>query len=503
MIATTRLCRLCVLARIAQCKAVSGRVSHIKFSTAPRRQQQQQHQQDPLKVFKDNATKWWSGKEFSILRSMNEIRVPFIVDGLDKPIKESKILDVGCGGGILSEPLARLGANVFGIDPVFESINQAQIHAQTDEELKDRLKYRNCNIEDLSPQAEHIEAYDALVASEVLEHIEDIESFLIHCTKVIKPGGSLFITTINQTPLSWLGVIFFGEYVLQQLPKGTHNYDMFVSVKGLRVMLERLGYHVKLVNGFMYEPVGGNFYWTPTTLTHYALQAVKVSPLAKGINYEQRRNLPKASKKSNKLIRPKVPLDVGEMSQVIPMDVYNSKSDMIVDDFKTHLEKNLTTRATTTSLETLKISLEGLSEPLELRDIAQISMKGSNLIVINLSPLPEAVKPTMNALNELGNMNPQCEVNNIFVPIPRVTREHREHLVSLAKQSASSTKDKLKALFSEFSSKAKSLKMSKSGGVSEDLIHNTVENLKFDMNKRLVEIDKLLETKTNQLLNQS
>lgn len=505
MIATIRLSRCYILARAARCKTLSERVSSQRFGTDTKGQQhrqQQQLQQDPLKVFKDNATKWWSGKEFSLLRSMNEIRVPFVVDGLDKPIKESKILDVGCGGGILSEPLARLGAEVLGIDPVFESINQAQIHAQTDEELKDRLKYRNCNIEDLSPQPEHIEAYDALVASEVLEHIEDIESFLSHCTKVIKPGGSLFITTINQTPLSWLGVIFFGEYVLQQLPKGTHTYDMFVSVKGLRVMLERLGYHVKLVNGFMYEPIGGKFYWTPSTLTHYAMQAVKVTPIAKGINYEQRRNLPKASSKKVKFNRPKVPLDESEMSQVIPMDIYTLKSNSILAEFKTHLEKNLTTRATTTSLETIKIRLEGLDEELELRDIAQISMKGSNLIVINLSTMPEAVKPTMTALNELGNMNPQCEVNNIFVQIPRVTREHREQLVLLAKQSAGSTKDKLRALFSENSSKAKRLKSMKSG-VSEDLIYNVIENLQFDMNKRLVEVENLLETRTNELLNQN
>lgn len=503
MIAATRLPRNYILVRVTRnSKTLLGRIIPQRRFVTNTKKQQQQQQHDPLKVFKDNATKWWSGKEFSILRSMNKIRVPFVVDGLDKPIKESKIIDVGCGGGILSESLARLGANVLGIDPVFESINQAQIHAQADEELKGRLKYRNCNIEDLSPQPEHIEAYDALVASEVLEHIEDIESFLKHCTKVIKPGGSLFITTINQTPLSWLGVIFFGEYVLQQLPKGTHTYDMFVSVKGLRVMLERLGYHVKLVNGFMYEPVGGNFYWTPSTLTHYAMQAVKVSPMAKGINYEQRRNLAKASSKKMKLNRPKVPLDESEMSQVIPMDIYTSKSNSIIADFKTHLEKNLTTRATTTSIETIKIKLDGLDESLELRDIAQISMKGTNLIVINLSTMPEAVKPTMNALNELGNMNPQCEVNNIFVPIPRVTREHREHLVSLAKQSAVNAKDKIKALYSEFASKAKRLKSMKSG-VSEDLIFNVVENLQFDMNKRLVEIENLLETKTNQLLNQS
>lgn len=456
--------------------------------------------QDELKVFRDNATKWWNGKEFSILRSMNEIRVPFIVNGIGKPIEETKLLDVGCGGGILSEPLARLGADVIGIDPVFESINQAQIHSQLDSKLEGRLKYRNCNIEDLSSQPEHIEAYDGLVASEVLEHIQDVEGFLKHCTKVIKPNGSLFITTINQTPLSWLGVIFFGEYILQQLPKGTHTYDKFVNVKGLRVMLERLGYHIRLVNGFMYEPIRGNFYWTPTTLTHYALQAIKTDrPPNKGLNYEQRRYMAKPNK-NKKQNRPKIPLDRGEMSQVIPYDQFEERVCTIIADFKGHLETRLTPRANSAALETLKVRLEGLDEPLELRDIAQVSMTGSNLIVINLSSMPEAVKPTMKALMELGNLSPQVEVNNIFVPIPRVTREHRENLVSVAKQAANSAKDELKTLFSEFSSKAKRHKSG--GGVSDDLIHNTIENLYYNCQNRAEEVEKILKTKVDLLLNQ-
>lgn len=451
---------------------------------------------DPLEVFRQNATKWWSGKEFSLLRSMNEIRVPFIVNGLAKPIAEAKLMDVGCGGGILSEPLARLGANVTGIDPVFESINQAQLHSQTDPDLKERLKYRNCNIEDLSAQPEHMEAYDGLVASEVLEHIEDVEQFLVHCTKVLKPNGSLFITTINQTPLSWLGVIFMGEYVLKQLPKGTHTYDMFVNVKGLRVMLERLGYHVKLVNGFMYEPIGGNFYWTPTTLTHYAMHAVKVNPVAKGLNYQQKRHSPK----SKKADRPKKPLDDQEMMAVIDIDVYRKKVDTIIHEFRDHLDTKLTTRANTATFDTLKVTLEGLNEPLELRDIAQISMKGNNLIVINLSTMPEAIKPTVQALKNLGNiMDPQVEINNIFVPVPRVTRQHRENLVAAAKKAATEGKDKLRALFSTYSSKAKA----NQAGVSQDLVRDTVDNLKFDMDKQLQHIDALLKTRADQLLNQA
>lgn len=460
----------------------------------------QQKQHDQLKVFRDNAAKWWNGKEFSILRSMNELRVPFIKNGIEKPLEGSKLLDVGCGGGILSEPLARLGATVLGIDPVFESINQAQIHAQADVALKDRLRYLNCNIEDISAQKEHVEQYDAVIASEVLEHIEDIENFLIHCNKVIKPNGSLFVTTINQTPLSWLGVIFFGEYILQQLPKGTHSYDMFVSVKGLRVMLERLGFHVKLVNGFMYEPVGGKFYWTPTTLTHYAMQAVKKAPIARNLNHQQKRylrlseNLNKA--KSSKIQKPKNLLDKDDMMSVIPYVDYEEKSEKVLSELRSFLESDLTTRATVASIDKLKITLEGLNEPLELRDIAQISMKGTHLIIIDLSTSPEAIKPTMEALTELGNMNPQTEVNNIYVQIPRVTREHRERLAQSAKQNATKSKDKLRRLFTEYSSKAKS----HNSAVSSDMVHGTVETLKYEMDTRLRDIDAMVQKKVDQLL---
>ena len=409
-------------------------------------------------------------------------------------MSERKILDVGCGGGILSEPLARLGASVLGIDPVFESINQAQIHSQTDESLRDRLRYRNCNIEDISSLPDHVEAFDSVVASEVLEHIQDVEGFLVHCNKVIKPNGNLFITTINQTPLSWLGVIFFGEYVLQQLPRGTHSYDMFVNVKGLRVMLERLGYHIRSINGFMYEPIGGKFYWTPTTLTHYALHAVKTLPKPQGTNYEQRRYMAKGKK----LTRPKVTLHMDELMTVIPYDYYTERAENISTDFRERLEKSLTIRATTSAIETLKIPLEGLNEPLELRDIAQVSMKGHNLIVINLSSMPEALKATKSALIEQGNFNPQVEVNTIYLPVPRVTREHREKLVLVARQAATSAKDQLRQLYSEFASKAKRPR----SGISSDLIHNTVEHLYHDLQARLLKIDELLRIKTDQLLNQ-
>lgn len=461
-----------------------------------------------LRVFEDNATKWWSGSEFKILRAMNEIRVPYIVEGLGKPIAGAKLMDVGCGGGLLSEPLARLGADVVGIDPVFESINQAQLHSQNDPSVEGRLKFKNCNIEDLSSLPEHTEAYDALIASEVVEHIEDVEQFLVHCSKVIKPNGSLYVTTINQTPLSWLGVIFMGEYVLRQLPRGTHTYDMFVSVKGLRVMLERLGFHIRRVNGFMYEPIQGKFYWTPTTLTHYALQAIKspqasrnfgnstsVDPKSTKLNHEQRRCMSSKASKS----KARVEVDEDEIGNVVQIDDYKIKCVDIVREFSDHIDNKLSTRANIASIETLKVTLEGLSEPLELRDIAQISMKGSNLIVINLSTMPEAVKPTMDALSKFENLSTQAEVNNIYATLPRVSREHREQLVAQARKAAHEYKQKLRDLQSKYKGLAG---LAKGKGISEDLKRSAANYLLALLRDREAEIDTMLKKKSDQLLNQ-
>ncbi|TNN57684.1 Ubiquinone biosynthesis O-methyltransferase, mitochondrial [Liparis tanakae] len=164
---------------------------------------------DELRRFQSLAGKWWDeGGEFAALHAMNDLRVPFIRDNLlnvhgprrpGKPLRGLRVLDVGCGGGLLTEPLGRLGADVLGIDPVGDSIGTARLHSSRDPDLRDRVCYRACTLEELSAEREGGEEeeeegagqYDAIVASEVVEHLADLETFASCCNHVLKvcPGS--------------------------------------------------------------------------------------------------------------------------------------------------------------------------------------------------------------------------------------------------------------------------------------------------------------------------
>ncbi|XP_044063037.1 ubiquinone biosynthesis O-methyltransferase, mitochondrial isoform X2 [Siniperca chuatsi] len=160
---------------------------------------------DELRRFQSLASKWWDEQgEFAALHAMNDLRVPFIRDNLlsvhgayhpGKPLAGLRILDVGCGGGLLTEPLGRLGANVLGIDPVEHSIGTAQLHSSYDPDLRDQVCYRACTLEELSAEEEGGEEeqgagqFDAVVASEVVEHLADLETFAFCCSHVLKPSS--------------------------------------------------------------------------------------------------------------------------------------------------------------------------------------------------------------------------------------------------------------------------------------------------------------------------
>lgn len=236
-----------------------------------------------VKHFLALAHKWWDEQGvFGPLHSMNDLRVPFIRDNLlkttanhqpGKPLCGIKVLDVGCGGGLLTEPLGRLGASVIGIDPVDENIKIAQHHKSFDPVLHKRIEYKVCSLEEIVEET--AETFDAVIASEVVEHVIDLETFIQCCYQVLKPTGSLFITTINKTQLSYALGIVFSEQIAGIIPKGTHTWEKFVSPEKLESILESNGLSVQTVTGMLYNPFSGYWHWSENTSLNYAAHAVK------------------------------------------------------------------------------------------------------------------------------------------------------------------------------------------------------------------------------------
>ncbi|XP_010164925.1 ubiquinone biosynthesis O-methyltransferase, mitochondrial, partial [Antrostomus carolinensis] len=236
-----------------------------------------------MKKFQLLAHKWWDEEgEYSALHSMNDIRVPFIRDTLlnmssnyhlGNPLSGVKILDVGCGGGLLSEPLGRLGASVTGIDPLEDNIRTADQHKSFDPVLAKRIQYKSSSLEEIVEES--METFDVIVASEVVEHVADLEMFIKCCSQVLKPEGSLFITTINKTQLSYILGIVVAEKILGIVPAGTHEWEKFVPPEELERLLEANGFSVKTVNGMLYNPLSGSWSWMESTSVNYAMHAVK------------------------------------------------------------------------------------------------------------------------------------------------------------------------------------------------------------------------------------
>ncbi|XP_037988565.1 ubiquinone biosynthesis O-methyltransferase, mitochondrial isoform X2 [Motacilla alba alba] len=236
-----------------------------------------------MKKFQLLAHKWWDEEgEYAALHSMNDIRVPFIRDTLlsmssnyhlGNPLSGIKILDVGCGGGLLSEPLGRLGASVTGIDPVEDNIRTADRHKSFDPVLAKRIQYKSSSLEEIVEES--METFDVIVASEVVEHVADLETFIKCCSQVLKPEGSLFITTINKTQLSYVLGIVVAEKIMGIVPEGTHEWEKFVPPEELERLLESNGFSVKSMKGMLYNPLSGSWSWVESTSLNYAVHAVK------------------------------------------------------------------------------------------------------------------------------------------------------------------------------------------------------------------------------------
>ncbi|KAM3930301.1 ubiquinone biosynthesis O-methyltransferase, mitochondrial isoform 2-T2 [Leptodactylus fuscus] len=262
-----------------------------------------------MKKFQVWSAKWWDEEGvYSALHAMNDIRVPFIRDILmsknpnhdvGSPLSGMKLLDVGCGGGLLSEPLGRLGAIVTGIDPLEDNIKSAELHKSFDPVLDGRVQYRNCSLEDMVQQS--MESFDAVVASEVVEHVNNVEAFIQSCFQVLKPGGSLFITTINKTKLSYFLGILLAEKVMSLVPEGTHDWNKFISPVELERLLESNGFVASTLRGMLYNPLIGSWRWFDDTSINYAIHAVKMvaQEQSTDLEFEKEQDLLKTAEASN------------------------------------------------------------------------------------------------------------------------------------------------------------------------------------------------------------
>lgn len=202
----------------------------------------------------DNVSQiWWDPKgEMGTLHTINPLRTKFIMDNIDTP--NPRILDVGCGGGILSEALAKAGAQVTGIDLSLGSLEAARQHAQSGGL---EIDYRAIPAEQIAE--EKAGSFDAVTCMEMLEHVPEPQKVIAACARAVKPGGRVFFSTINRTLKSLFAVILVGEYVLRLLPRGTHTYGKLIRPAELKTWSQAAGLDFVRIASLMYNPITGNF----------------------------------------------------------------------------------------------------------------------------------------------------------------------------------------------------------------------------------------------------
>jgi 2-polyprenyl-6-hydroxyphenyl methylase/3-demethylubiquinone-9 3-methyltransferase len=224
------------------------------------------------------ATEWWDPRgKMAPLHKFNPVRIGYIRDqaaarfGRDPKrldsMKGLRILDIGCGGGILSEPLARLGAAMVGVDPSETNIEAARAHAETSGLAID---YRCTTAEQLAEQREQ---FNLVLAMEVVEHVADVPLFVASCAALVKPGGLMIAATLNRTLKSFALAIVGAEYILRWLPVGTHRWDKFVTPNELEIAMEQSGLHVTHEQGVVYNLLADRWQLSSDTDVNYMLTA--------------------------------------------------------------------------------------------------------------------------------------------------------------------------------------------------------------------------------------
>jgi 2-polyprenyl-6-hydroxyphenyl methylase / 3-demethylubiquinone-9 3-methyltransferase len=238
---------------------------------------------DPAEVekFSKMAAEWWNPKgKFGVLHVFNPVRLQYIKEQVcarfardpfdPKPFTGLRFLDIGCGGGLLTEPMARLGAEIVGVDPSEKNIKTATVHAG---ETELAIDYRCGTAEDLAVAGEK---FDVILNMEVIEHVNDPQAFTRICCEMLKPEGLMFVATISRTLKSFGLAIVGAEYVLRWLPKGTHQWEKFIKPDELKIWLGDNSMSVKDETGITYHPLANTWKRSRDMDVNYMLVGQKV-----------------------------------------------------------------------------------------------------------------------------------------------------------------------------------------------------------------------------------
>jgi len=231
---------------------------------------------DPAELakFSDLAHRWWDADgEFRPLHQINPLRLAWMKELC--VLQDKDVLDVGCGGGILTDSLARSGARATGIDLSTKALRIAQLHAM--DAQTENVQYREISAEAMA--AEQPAGFDVVTCMEMLEHVPDPASVVQACATLVKPGGWVFFSTLNRNPMSFLQAIVGAEYVLNMLPRGTHEFAKFIRPSELAGYCRRAGLNVMHTRGLSFNPLTQRYWLNSNTSVNYLLATQKPASL--------------------------------------------------------------------------------------------------------------------------------------------------------------------------------------------------------------------------------
>jgi 2-polyprenyl-6-hydroxyphenyl methylase/3-demethylubiquinone-9 3-methyltransferase len=229
---------------------------------------------DPAEVAKFDglAARWWDPEgEFAPLHALNPLRLRFIREAVD--LRGARVLDVGCGGGILSESLAAAGAEVTGIDAASEALAVARLHLH---ESGVSVDYQHITAEAFAET--HEGHFDVITCMELLEHVPEPDSVIAACSRMLTPGGHLYLSTLNRRPMAWVQAILGAEFILGMLPKGTHDYARFIRPAELAASCREYSISPMRMRGMSYNPLNKRFDLTDDLSVNYLVHGQKASP---------------------------------------------------------------------------------------------------------------------------------------------------------------------------------------------------------------------------------